>query len=82
LARAASIDVARFAPGYHPGAPQKGRDGRRVTFTGSAEEIVADARAYEAAGVSHINIGFESSGIGDAKSKLDAFAKDVVPKVA
>lgn len=76
-----AIDVAIFAPGYSLDAPQKARDGGRMTFTGSAEEIAADARAFRDAGVRHINIGFESSDLGDALSKLDAFAAKVVPMV-
>jgi hypothetical protein len=42
---AASIDVALFTPGNHLGVLEGGRDGRRMTSTGSAEEFAADARA-------------------------------------
>ena len=77
----AGIDVAIFAPGYALGAPAKSRDGGRMTFTGSAEEIAADARAYREAGVRHINIGFESTDLDDVLRKLDAFVKQVVPRV-
>ncbi len=77
----AALDVAIFAPGYSLGDPQKNRDGGRMTFTGSAEEIAADARAFRDAGVRHVNIGFESSDIDDALRKLDAFAKTVMLRV-
>jgi probable F420-dependent oxidoreductase len=76
-----TIDVAIFAPNYSLGTPLKARDGGRMTFTGTADEIASDARAFRDAGVRHINIGFESNDIGEALAKLDAFAKDVVPKV-
>lgn len=75
------IDVAIFAPNYALGEPQKAPGGGRMTFTGSAEEIAADARAFGDAGVRHINIGFESSDLDDVLGKLDAFMKEVVPKV-
>ena len=77
----ASIDVAIFAPGYSLGAPAKNRDGGRMTFTGTADEIASDARAFRDAGVRHINIGFESSDLSDVLRKLDQFVAEVVPKV-
>lgn len=77
-----SLDVAIFAPGYSLGHPQKGPDGHRLSFTGPAGAIVDDARAFAAAGVRHINIGFESSDLSEAKAKLDAFANDVMAKVS
>ncbi|MEZ5817458.1 MAG: TIGR03619 family F420-dependent LLM class oxidoreductase [Hyphomicrobiaceae bacterium] len=78
----AGIDVAIFAPNYVLGQPQKARDGGRMTFTGSAEDIASDARAFRDAGVRHVNIGFESADLDDVLAKLDAFATTVVPKVA
>lgn len=77
----AEIDVAMFAPNYSLGQAQKAPSGGRMTFTGTAEEIAADARAFRDAGARHINIGFESSDLDDVLRKIDAFAKDVVPKV-
>ena len=75
------MDVAIFAPGYDLGKPHLGRDGRRMTFTGSADEIAADARAFKAAGVRHINIGFESNDLAEAMDKIEGLARDVMPKV-
>ncbi|MGE0765235.1 MAG: TIGR03619 family F420-dependent LLM class oxidoreductase [Hyphomicrobiaceae bacterium] len=77
----ASIDVAIFAPNYSLGQAQKAPRGGRMSFTGSAVEIAADARAFRDAGVRHINIGFESSSLDDVLRKLDALVKDVVAKV-
>lgn len=75
-----AIDVAIFAPNYSLGTPLKNRDGGRMTFTGSAEEIAADIRAFREAGVRHINIGFESGDLADVLGKVDGFMRDVVPK--
>jgi hypothetical protein len=75
------LDVAMFAPGYSLGAPQKGRDGRRVAFTGSAQEIAEDARAYGALGVKHIVIGLESNDLAEHLDRVEAFAKEVIPLV-
>ncbi len=77
----ASIDVAIFAPNYSLGAPLKSRDGGRMTFTGTADEIAADARAFRSAGVRHVNIGFESADLHDVLRTLDRFVGEVVPKV-
>jgi len=77
----ASVDVAMFAPNYSLGEAQKAPSGGRMTFTGTADEIAADARAYRDAGVHHINIGFESTSLDDVLRKIDAFVKDVVAKV-
>jgi probable F420-dependent oxidoreductase len=76
----ASLDVAIFAPGYAPGKPQAGRDGKRMTFTGSADEIAGDARAFAAAGVRHINIGFESNDLAEAMDKMEFLAREIMPK--
>jgi probable F420-dependent oxidoreductase len=77
----ATVDVALFAPGYKLGAAQTHADGRRVTFTGSAEQIAGDARAYRTAGVRHILIGFESNDLQDALDRMEGLARDVIPLV-
>ena len=77
-----TLDVSLFAPGYGLGAPQKGRDGQRFIFTGSAEAIAEDARAYGAAGINHIVIGLESNNLQDYLDRVEGFAKEVVPLVS
>ena len=76
-----AVDVAMFAPGYSLGAPQKGRDGGRLAFTGSAQAIAEDARAFRAAGVKHIVIGLESNNLQDYLDRVEGFAEEVVPLV-
>jgi alkanesulfonate monooxygenase SsuD/methylene tetrahydromethanopterin reductase-like flavin-dependent oxidoreductase (luciferase family) len=75
----AAVDVAMFAPGYFLGEPQKGRDGQRVVFTGSAEQIAEDARGYAKAGVRHIVIGFEEADLQKYLDRIEAFTRDVMP---
>jgi probable F420-dependent oxidoreductase len=77
-----ALDIALFAPGYSLGAPQKGSGGQRIAFTGSAQQIAQDIRAYEAVGVRHIVIGLESSNLQDHLDRVEGYAKEVVPLVA
>ena len=77
----ASVDVAVFAPGYRLGAPHHDAGGGRVTFTGSAEQIAQDARAFRATGLKHLVIGFESADLQESLDRIESFAKDVIPLV-
>ena len=77
----AAVDVVLFAPGYSLGKEAKHRDGRRVAFTGSSEQIAEDARGYADVGVREIVVGFESSELQDALDRIEGLARDVVPKV-
>ncbi len=77
----ASIDVVLFAPGYSLGKEAQHRDGRRLTFTGSAEQIAEDARRYGEVGVREIVMGFESNELQDALERMENLAREVVPRV-
>jgi len=77
-----ALDVGMFAPGYSLGSPQKAADGRRMPFTGSAQAIADDARAYAAVGVNHIVIGLESNSLKEYLDRVESFAKEVVPLAA
>jgi hypothetical protein len=52
-----------------------------MAFTGSAQAIAEDARAFRAAGVKHIVIGLESNNLQDYLDRVEGFAKEVVPLV-
>lgn len=78
----ATVDAAIFAPGYRLGYPRTGADGGRMTFTGSAEQIAEDARAFAAAGVKHVIVSFESDDLQKALDRTEAFAREVVPLVS
>lgn len=75
----ADVDVALFAPGYYLGAPRSDAAGKRIAFTGSAEQIAEDARAYRAAGVRHIVVSFESNDLQETLDRAERLARDVVP---
>jgi probable F420-dependent oxidoreductase len=77
----AKIDVCLFANSLSLGTARQDADGRRSSFTGTADEIAEDARAYAAAGVRHLIIGFESNDLSFALDRIEAFARDVMPKL-
>jgi hypothetical protein len=64
------------------GAARKDAGGRRMAFTGSADEIAEDACAFAEAGARHILVGFESNDLQQALDQTEAFAKGVIAKVA
>ena len=74
----AALDTAIFAPGYSLGEVS----GERSSFTGTAEQIAGDIRAYGEAGVKHIVIGFESDDLQDSLDRIESFARDVMPLAA
>ncbi len=76
-----SIDIAVYANGLSLGQARKDADGRRTSFTGSADEIADDARAFVAAGAKHIMIGFESNDLNHSLDRIEAFAMDVMRQV-
>lgn len=74
-----SVDVAVFAPGASLGRAFQHRDGRRVAFTGSAQEIIADALGFKAEGVRHLVVNFEGDDLNQALDRVEGFARDVMP---
>ena len=77
----AKLDVAVYANGLSLGPARKDLDGRRSAFTGSADDIAQDCRAFAAAGARQIVIGFESADLAHSLERIEAFARDVMPKV-
>lgn len=76
------LDVAVFAPGASLGKALQHRDGRRVAFTGSADQIVADALAYKAAGARHLVVNFEGDDLGQALERVEGFGREILPRIA
>jgi probable F420-dependent oxidoreductase len=54
-------------------------DGERPPFTGSAEQIIEDLRAYADVGVTGITIGFPSRSLAEHLEHMQRFAEDVMP---
>ncbi|NKB59352.1 MAG: TIGR03619 family F420-dependent LLM class oxidoreductase [Alphaproteobacteria bacterium] len=75
----AKIDTAMFAPTYKLGAADTSAD--RWAFSGSAEQIAEDARAFADAGLNHVLIGFEDSDLQRSLDTIEEFAKEVMPLV-
>ena len=73
------IDVAVYANSLGFKAERTDKDGRRVAFTGSAEAIADDARAFAKVGARHILVGFESTDLAQSLDQVEQFARDVMP---
>jgi len=76
----AKIDTAMFAPTYKLTAEPGGAD--RWAFSGSAEQIAADASAFADAGLNTVLIGFEDSDVQRSLDTIEAFASEVMPLVS
>jgi probable F420-dependent oxidoreductase len=55
--------------------------GARPLFQGTADEVVADLRRYQALGVSHVVFDATASDLAGVLANLDRFANDVRPKL-
>jgi probable F420-dependent oxidoreductase len=71
-----ALDVAMFVPWLSTGAAGEARDGGRLRFTGSKEDVAEDIGAYAAAGLRHLVIGFESDDLQETLDRVQAFADD------
>lgn len=54
-------------------------DGTRRSFTGSAEQIAEDIKAFEAIGVKDIVFGFDRPELNDTLETMERFATKVIP---
>jgi probable F420-dependent oxidoreductase len=57
------------------------RDGTRRSFSGSADEIAGDIRAFAAIGVHELILDFRGASIVDSIARLQRFAAEVMPLV-
>ncbi len=76
-----AIQTALFASWYRLGAPRRGAEGERLAFTGTAADIAADLEAYSRAGLQTVLIGFETDDVNEAKDRVEALAREVMPLV-
>ncbi len=77
----ASIDVGIFAPRSNVGTAKTDKDGERLPFTGSVEQIAEDASAFGRAGVNHVMLGLEAGDLQDYMARMESFARQVMPLV-
>jgi len=75
------LDSGLLALWYRMGEVLENEDGERMAFTGVAEAILDDIGRYEAAGLRHLVIGFESDDLQQSLDRLDAFAELIMSKV-
>ena len=76
----AALDVGMLAIRCTIGAEQKGRDGGRLRFTGSAQAVVDDVGAFAKVGLKHLVIGGESGDVNQALDRVEQFATQVMAK--
>jgi hypothetical protein len=55
--------------------------GPRPLLSGSAEEIAADFRQYQALGVTNFNINFPGASISEQGETMERFAHEVMPLI-
>ena len=75
-----SIDAAILAIKCRIGPEQEGRDGGRMTFTGSPSAIVDDIGRFQDAGLRHFLIGGDGSDLPGTIERLEEFAGGVMAK--
>lgn len=61
--------------------PEKGHDTPRRMFTGSAADLAADAAALAKIGITHLNLSFQASSVGETLDRVQRFAEEVMPLV-
>jgi len=76
----AGIAAAMLAIKSRIGSEQEGRDGARMTFTGSAQAIVDDIGRFAEVGLEHFFIGGDGSDLPGTIDRLEQFASEVMAK--
>ncbi len=72
-----SIDIAfvNFTPVSF--TPVPGHDTSRALFSGTAQEMIDDANALRALGVSHVNLSFPANDLTEMAETVQRFSEDV-----
>jgi alkanesulfonate monooxygenase SsuD/methylene tetrahydromethanopterin reductase-like flavin-dependent oxidoreductase (luciferase family) len=74
----AGIAAAMLAIKSRIGPEQEGRDGARMTFTGSAQAIVDDIGRFGEVGLQHFIIGGDGSDLPGTIERMEQFASEVM----
>jgi probable F420-dependent oxidoreductase len=77
----ASIDIA-MTVGSPTWRERQGPDGRRRMFTGSSDDMLADAAALASVGVNHLIVTWQQPTIEQILDPLHRFGEEVVRKVS
>jgi probable F420-dependent oxidoreductase len=76
-----AIAFALYVPWYRIGPARERSDGSRLRFTGSVDEVAADAAEFRDAGLDHLIVGFETESLEDAKDRVEQFATEVAGRL-
>jgi hypothetical protein len=74
-----ALTISYKAPLYDTAVPD--RDGTRRSFSGSANDIAGDVRAFGAIGVHELILDFRGESVADSIARLQRFAAEVIPLV-
>ena len=74
-----SIDFGYSAGWYDDSEEKSGRDGGRMVFTGTPDQVVSDIREFEVLGVRHLIFGLTGSTPEETLDRMERFATEVKP---
>jgi len=77
----ATIDIAYVVLSPLSWSVEAGPDMPRRLMTGTVEQIADDVRSFADLGVTHFNVSFPSSSVGEITDAMQKFAEDVMPLV-
>lgn len=73
----ADVGLSYSAGWYNERSQESGAyDGRRV-FTGAAEQIAEDIRAFQDLGVGHLMLNFQAGSVAETKERMDYFTQEI-----
>ncbi len=72
-----ALEVAMYAPWNRLGE-EVIEDGQRLPFTGSAQAIIDDVGAFEAAGLGTLLVNLEGTSVAETTERCEAFAEAVM----
>jgi probable F420-dependent oxidoreductase len=76
-----AVEAALLAIKCRIGPEQRGPDGGRMTFTGSAEAIVDDIGRYRDVGLQHFLIGGDGDDLPRTLQRMEEFAAEVMARL-
>lgn len=74
----ATVDMALVLLSPVDWQAQPAKDGTRRLFTGSSEDMIADAAALTEAGVDHVSLIFQTSTASETLDRMQRFAEEVL----
>ncbi len=72
------IDTALYVIWYSLGETRTTSNGKRLSFTGSASDIIQDIHEYKAAGLENLVIGWESDNLEETLERMRRFQNEIM----